>query len=321
MQIILDVPVLSPTSFPLPVDRPFTTARANAAGLSTYNLRKLCEHGLLRRILKGVYVAAQVEDGLLVRAQALALVVPENAAVTDWTALWLWTGLLAPGRHLEISPVQVFRFAGHGRLRNGLCESGERTFRPEDLTVVEGLTVTVPLRTAWDLGRLAHRDLAIGALDALLRLASFGKEQLLEGGDRFKKQRGVRQLRQLAPIADARSESFGESTLRLRWRDCSDLPQPEPQVAVSGPCGVTWWLDLGVTEIRFAAEYDGEAYHSTDEQIEHDRQRREYLDDVERWVIKPVRKENVYGRHRDVEPILYEGVAESRRRLGRFRSR
>ena len=75
------------------------------------------------------------------------------------------------------------------RLRNGLCASGERSFRPSDLTTIGGLTLTTPLRTAWDLGRLAHRDSAIGALDALLvrRAAAIAKEKGLD-------QRGYRTL-------------------------------------------------------------------------------------------------------------------------------
>jgi hypothetical protein len=318
MLLPLGAPLLTPLNFPLPVDRPFTTRQAKRAGVTSYALRTLCQHGLLRRVLRGVYVGGHVDDGLLVRAQALALVVPDHAAVTDWTACWLWTGILPFGAHLEVPPVQVFRFRGHGRLRNGLCESGERTFLPGDLTLVEGVSVTGPIRTAWDLGRLAPRDMAIGGLDALLRLRTFSKEECLDGMERFKKQRGVVQLRELVPIADGRAESPGESVLRLRWHDCPSLPQPEPQVPVPGPVGSTYFVDLGVNVLRFAAEYDGMEWHSSDEQREHDEERRGYMRTVERWIIEPVRKENVFGRTRDIERILYVGIADARRRLGRF---
>jgi hypothetical protein len=309
-------------AFPLPTTVPFSTAEAAAAGVGKHRLSALTKAGLLRRVLKGVYVAAQVSDSLLVRAQALACVVPDGAAITDWTACWLWTGILPPGQHLDVPPVCIFRFAGKGRLRNQLCSSGERTFLPEDLVQLEGICVTTPLRTAWDLGRLAHRDMAFAALDALLRLRAFSMGQMLDGVERFKGQRGVVQLRSLAPLADPRAESPGESVLRLRWLDLPSLPPPTPQVPILGPDGrEIYRLDLGVEEIRFAAEYDGEEFHSSDEDKEHDKERREILSRGYHWVIKPVGKTNVFGVHRDVERILYEGVLEARRALGKFRGR
>jgi hypothetical protein len=314
-----DGPLLGP-AFPLPLDRPFTGAAAIAAGVSRGVLARLLRDGYLRRVLKGVYVSVQAGDSLLLRAQALLLVVPPHAVVTDWTAVWLFTGLLPPNGHLELPPICMFLPAGKGRLRNGLCESGERTFLAEDLMVVDGLTVTTPIRTAWDMGRLTHRDRAIGALDGLLRDGSFGSAELVGGVERFRKQRGVVQLRQLAPLADGRSESPGESVLRLRWLDLPSLPKPEPQVPIFDDWGTEIHrLDLGVEELRFSAEYDGEEFHSRKEDRDHDAKRRDWIRRQRGWLIKPVRKENIFGPTRDVERILYEGVREARLRLGRSR--
>jgi hypothetical protein len=61
-------------SFPLPLDRPFTWQQALAAGVTSKVLRRLHTQGYLRRMLKGVYVAAQATDDLLLRAR------------------WSWTG-------------------------------------------------------------------------------------------------------------------------------------------------------------------------------------------------------------------------------------
>src|SRR3954447_11356576 len=165
-------PALDAT-FPLPVADPFTTARARDAGISRSVLARLVRDGYLRRLLPSVYVAAQVEDSLWLRCKALRLVVPPGAVITDWTAVWLWTGMLPFGDHLQVPPVSVFLHAGQGRLRNGLVSSGERTFLPRDLVSMSGLTVTTPMRTACDVGRLSHRDLALAGLDALLRHGTF----------------------------------------------------------------------------------------------------------------------------------------------------
>jgi hypothetical protein len=305
------------SDFPLALDHPFTTSQATDAGVTRRVLGRLLRDGFVRRVLKGVHVAAQAPDGLPLRAESLLLVVPAHAVVTDWTAVWLFTGLLPPGDHLRVPPISMFLPAGRGRLRNGLCNSGERAFRPRDLTVVDRLRVTTPLRTAWDVGRLSHRDIAIGALDALLRHGSFTLDELTSGIVRFRKQRGVVQLRALAPLADARAESPGESVLRLRWLDLQSLPKPEPQVPILDSRGVEIYrLDLGVEELRFSAEYDGEEFHSTHEDVLHDERRRGWIRRERGWIIEPVRKHNVFGPTRDIERILYEGVDRARRRLG-----
>jgi hypothetical protein len=306
--------------FPLPIDKPFTGEQALAVGVTRAMLRRLLESGHVRRVLRGVFVAAQLPDSLMLRARCLQLVVPGDCVVADWTAVWLHTGLLPPNQHLDLPPVCLFRPRGRGRLRNGLCTSGERTFRPGDLTVIEGQTVTKALRTAWDIGRLTTRDMAIGALDALLRHGDFAKEELTGGVEQFRGHRGVVQLRELAPLVDARSQSGAESVVRLRWYDVGTLPPPEPQVPILDDHGnEIFYLDLGVRELRFAVEYDGAEFHSSSEDRAHDEARRRWIERNRGWIIEPVRKENVFGPNRDIERILIEGVARARRRLGEFR--
>lgn len=301
--------------FVLPIDRPFTLKQAAEAGISRHRLRVLETKAFIRRMIKGVYVAAQVPDSIPLRAQALRLVVPRFAVVTDWTACWYYTGVLRPGDHATVPPLNVFRPAGMDRLRNGLCASGERSFRPSDLTTIGGLTLTTPLRTAWDLGRLAHRDTAIGALDALLRDGTFVLEELLEGVERFKGMRGVVQLRALAPLADARAESPAESTLRLRWLDMPTLPPPTPQVSVDAGGVEVYRIDLGVPELRYGCEYDGEEFHG-DDVIGLDDARRADLRRRFGWDVDAVRRANVYGPTRDVEEVLHRGIERARRALG-----
>ena len=308
-------PLLGP-EFPLPVDRPFTTAQAVEAGISKKVLARLHAAGLVRRMLRAVHVAAQAPDDLLTRSRALALVVPEGAVVVDWTAMWLHTGMLPFGQHVEVPPVSLFRLPGQGRLRNALCVSGERALIPEDLTIVQELMVTTELRTAWDLGRFSRRDDAIGGLDRLLRTGAFTRDALIDGVERFARQRGVVQLRDLAPRADPRAESGPESVLRLRWDDLSSLPRPTPQVPIEHTPGGTWWLDLGVRDLRFAVEYDGEEHHSSEADRKHDADRRDWIREHRRWIIEPVRRHNIFGPTRDIERILIQGVAGARRTLG-----
>lgn len=311
----LDQLLLGPEC-PLPLDRPFTPREANRAGVSTDVLRRLVRDGFVRRMLKGVYAVADLPDNITMRARALSLVVPNTAVVTDRTAAWLLgVDVLAPGDHLRVPPISVYQLPGNTRVRRAGCKGGERTLTAADVMIVEGVRVTTPLRTALDLGRLLRRDHAIGALDGLLRLGAFSRDELLAQIVRFRGFRGVVQLRELAPVADARAESPAESVLRLRWLDTS-LPRPTPQVPVLDEWGnEVFYIDLALPELMYGAEYDGEEHHSSPEDREQDRVRRQWLDDHD-WEIDVLKKPQVFGRDQNAGAILREGVARARRRMG-----
>jgi hypothetical protein len=304
------------STFPLPLDRPFTAADARREGVPRHVLTRLVEHGLLRRPLKSVYLAAQAGDSIALRSQCLSLVVPDDCVVCDRHAGWLLGAemILAPNEHLELRPISIFRPSGNGRLRNDLAESGERNLIPADVIEVAGIAVTTPLRTAWDLGRVRFREPAISGLDAMLRLGVFSREELVAGVERFRGMRWVTRLRELAPLADGRAASPGESVLRLRWLDCG-LPTPEPQLEVRRDGVLIAILDIANRAIRFAAEYDGAEWHSSPEQREHDRIRRQAAE-RENWLVQPFVAANVFGRQRDCEALLYRGVKDARSRLG-----
>jgi len=304
--------------FPLPLDRPFTFQVARSHGLGPHDLGWLCREGYLRRMLKGVYVAAQAVDSIELRALALRLVVPDGAVVTDRSAGWLHGAemILAPNDHLGVPPVSVFVNRRGARLRNGITNSGQRFLRPEDVMEVLGVSVTTPVRTACDLGRLLSPDGAFAALDAMLRLGAFDKQQLWTASHRFRGMRGVIQLRAFAPLADARAESPGESVTRLRWITAGIKPQPEPQIEVERPNEWSYWIDLGVEGLRFGIEYLGEEWHlRTPEQRDRDHRRRTWLEEERGWLIEPVTKKNVFGNHQDIESIIAHGIRMARRRL------
>ncbi len=300
---------------PVPVDRPFHRREALIEGVPDRTLAAWCAAGYLRHPLRGVYHAAQLPDGLDLRIACLRLVVPDDAVVTDRTAGWLHgaTQVLAPNDHLAVPAVSMFRPPGY-RLRNGFVSSGERTFLPGEVVDLGGVRATSILRTTCDLGRMRHRDQAFSAMDAMMRIADFTVEDLCEQGARFRGYRGVRQFRALAPLVDARSQSPGESVLRLRWLDCLSLPRPSLQVAVTGSWG-TFSLDLGLESLRYAAEYDGAHWHGP-ERREHDASRRRRLRDEAGWSIDVFVDSDVFGRAQNAEARLVRGVARARARLG-----
>ena len=299
-------------SCPLPLDVPFTAPVAKAVGVPRHQLTWLCQQGLLRQPLPGVYVVAQLPDSTMLRAHCLTLVVPDDCVIVDRHAGWLHGAemILAPNEHLHTLPIRVFRPSGRGRLRNGLSDSGERNVQPRDITEVLGLAVTTPLRTAWDLGRVRSRERALSALDAMLRLGMFSHAELLAGIERFRGQRWVTTLRTYAPLADGRAASPGESVLRLRWLDCG-LPRPIPQFEVWVDGLLIAILDLANPEIGYAAEYDGEEWHSSQEQRDHDLRRRHEVEKHD-FVVDAFTKDNVFGARNNAEQLLLAGAQRAR---------
>lgn len=295
---------------PLPTDRPFTAAQVP---VPPHDLGLLVQAGFLRRPLRGVYVASALPDTLGLRARSLSLVVSRDAVVTDRTAAWLHgVDVLLPGEQLEVPPICVFHRKEGCRVRRPEVAGGKRALEDTDVQEIEGVLVTTPLRTACDLAMVRNRDRAFGALEAMLH-AGVDKADVEREMSRFKGRRFVRAFRDFVPWADSRSDSIAESITRLRWLD-STAPYPEPQRPVRGPHGEPWSLDMGVDELYFAVEYDGEEFHGPD-QREYDDSRRRWIGDSTPWIIWVVRKANVFGPHRDFELLLPGRLAEARRTL------
>jgi hypothetical protein len=219
--------------------------------------------------------------------------------------------VLRPGEHLELRPLSLFRPSGNGRLRNELADSGERNLTDEDVTEVHGVRVTTPLRTAWDLGRVRWTDEAISGLDAMFRLGGFTREEFLTGINRFRRMRWVTTLRAIGPLADGRSESPGESVLRLRCIEANVAVTPQVEVERNGV--IVARLDLADEARLLAFEYDGVEWHSSPEQVDHDRARRA---DLRRdgWLIEALGCDDVFGRQRNCDRIIRAAAREASRR-------
>ncbi len=302
---------LVPTDFErLPQDVPFLGRHARECGLTARQLDSWTRAGLLVRPLRGVYHAGDISDTLALRLACVKLLVPSGAVVTDRTAAWLHGAsmALAPNDHLVVPRVHLFLTPGN-RLRNGIVASGERQLLARDCLKLDGLSVTTALRTACDLGRLLHRDAALGAMDALHALNQFSIDQLIREERRFKGFRGVRQLRDLVSLVDGRAQSPGESALRLRWYDAG-LPLPTLQCPVPGPAGSTYFLDMGLPCCKLGAEYDGEAFHG-ETFFARDSARRTWITERQGWRLVVMDRSNVYGHRQDAIEMLRQAAVEN----------
>lgn len=294
-------------------DHPFVADRDGACGRSRADLRRAVSCGEVRRLVRGVYVAARVEDSQGLRAQAAALVVPAHAVVSDRSAAWLHGVDAFDPAALDVPPALEMVLVGPtcGSRRAGVV-GGVRDLAPEDVTCVDGVRVTTAVRTAADLGCLRGRSSAYAAMCGLARAGGFGSAELAALLPRFAGRRGVIQLRGLVPLVEPRCESPGECWTLLMILD-SGLARPKPQHEF----WLEGWglvrLDFAYPHLKICVEYDGEEFHD-DESRAHDKARRWHLRQ-QGWVVIVVRKEDLKGAALDA------WLGELRRELERAGNR
>ncbi|HEV2796257.1 MAG TPA: hypothetical protein VGV65_01445 [Nocardioides sp.] len=276
---------------------------------------RLVALGLVRPLVRGVFVAAQVPDSFRVRVSAVAMVTPPHAVVVDRTAAWIHGVDALPRSAIHEMPSIDLYSRGGSRMRRTGVASGIRDLRPTDIDELGPVAVTTRLRTACDLGRLLWRFDALAAIDGFLR-QGVDQDELVREVERFKGFRGVVQLRRLAPLGDKGAESPPESALRLHWHE-ADIPAwPQTQIWVHDDDGTPRFrIDVGDAEVRFGAEYYGEEFHG-DEVEEADQERIAWLERRRAWHIEVFEKEAVYGRELCATDRLHTGTVRARATLG-----
>ncbi len=271
--------------------RPFTAAQAQAAGLSRHRLQALRREGAITTILYGVYAAAELRDSVDLRVAAVKLAMPPHTIVCDRTAAWLHGVDAFDFAELEwLPPVDVCVLPAKNRSRRDECKGSRRDLATEDVMDLVGVQVTTPLRTALDLGCNLSRPAALATLDAFLHAGYFNAVALHNEVRRFRRRRGVVQLRQLIRIVDPKAESPGESWTRLAILDAG-LPAPDSQYVVVVNGAELFRLDLAYWRHRICVEYDGVQFHDTPEARAYDEMRRRWLRE-HGWTVIVVRKDD-----------------------------
>jgi hypothetical protein len=258
-------------------DFPTTPFSAATAPCSRARLRGAVESRELVRPVRGAYLRSDVELTEIARAQVAALVIGPTAVLCDRTAAWVHGVDCLTYAELDVAPpLESCVLRGHEPTERSEVTGRSRDLRKEDVDVIGGVRVTTPLRTTADLLCLLPRSHALAAADALMRRHGFATADLRRILLRYYRRRGVVQARNLAPLVDPRSESAGESWMRLAIID-HGLPMPTPQVWVSVDGVPTYRLDLAYPHARIAIEYDGEAHHTSPGDRHQDEVRRTWL--------------------------------------------
>lgn len=156
----------------------------------------------------------------------------------------------------------------------------------DDLTVVNGIVVTSPVRTAFDLARASTVESGVVAGDILCRQLGLSPVQVLAYAERHPRFRGVPVARAVLTLADPRSRSGGESRLRYIWVVEAGLPRPQCNAYIVDAEGtVVAMPDLLDDECGLAGEYDGSTHRALDEHTS-DNVREEDLEGIGLVVVR-----------------------------------
>ena len=248
-------------------------------GITPWDLRS----GRYRRVLRGVYVEASLTLTPLVLARAGLLAAGTNAVSSHHTAARLWGGIVPDDGLVHVTCERRPRGSG---IKAHRPKPGQRG------TVVAGVAVTTPASTFVDLSdELGLVDLVVLG-DSLVRAERVAPHQLVEAAATYSG-KARRLARRAASLVRDGVDSPMESRVRMLMV-LAGLPEPTVNHKVRWTDGtVRFRFDLSYPSHGIVIEYDGRQHAESDEQWDHDIDRREWMDgNGVRLVV--VRSKDVY---------------------------
>lgn len=255
------------------VDWPFRGAEAVGSGVLTARQLK----AFYTAVYPGVYAPRWVDLSADQRARAAWLWSRRRGTLAGLSA-----SVLLGARWIEPTlPAELV----HPNFRTpDLLVVHDDTLLDDETLLIEGMAVTTPARTAFDLGRRLPVTQAVQRVDALMKATGLAAFEVETVAGAHPRSRGAAALRRMLALVDGGAESPYETLTRLILVRAG-IPVPRTQLPVLDEHGfVVAYVDMGWPEQRVAVEYDG-AQHWTDP-----RQRRrdiERLADLEAlgWIV------------------------------------
>ncbi len=231
---------------------PFLADEALSSGALTFHQ--------LRRFHEAVYPGVWVPRG--------SALTPEHNA----RAAWLWSRRRGAAAGLSASATLGARWIDdrlpaelihvNRRSPNGIVVHSDALLAGET-RIVNGMPVTTPARTAFDLGRRLPLLDGVQRIDALMNAANLKVAEVEDVVVAHPGVRGLRQLRETLGLVDGGAESPYESATRLLLVR-SGFPAPESQIEILDEYGrVFARIDMGGREYRVGLDFEG-AQHWTD---------------------------------------------------------
>lgn len=253
---------------------PFLGSEALAVGaLTPYELRSRYV-----RLHKDVYLSGDVELTAVLRAKACWLRSRRRGILAGLSASALY-GAKWIDPTLPASIIDCNRRPAAG------VRVWQESIEPDEITVIEGMRVTAPARTALDLARRYPRRAAVAAIDALAQVVELKPADIDLIAQRYAGRRGIKAARAVITLIDGGAQSPKETWLRLLLTDAG-FPRPQTQIAVRNEWG--WaeaYLDMGWEDIKVAVEYDGGHHWSIRTQYIKDIHRLETLEQRYGWIV------------------------------------
>lgn len=230
---------------------PFLGTEALAAGV--VNRYQLATH--FDQVFRNVYVPKGHELTPVEKARAAYLYAEGRAVVAGASASALHGDKWIKGTE-PAELIQASRYRTEGLLLHS------DTLLDGETCVVDGMRVTTPARTAFDVGRRRGFTLAVIRIDALLQATGVTLDEIAELVERHPGTRGVVQCRRAVALADPGAESPQETRTRLVLNDAGLWPKT--QVEVYGEYGeYIRRIDMAWPHWKVGVEYDG-VQHWTD---------------------------------------------------------
>lgn len=234
---------------------PFIGTEALAAGIVTR--RTLTSR--YRMVYRNVYL----ERGVVVT--------PQKRAV----AAWLWSQRNATAAGLSAAALYETKWIDADSpaelIRPEACDVESIVIhrdrlRHDESSLAQGIPVTTPARTAFDLGRRDRFETAIMRVDALANATGIKPEEVDRVAGEHRGARGSVQLRRVIELMDGGAESPQETRTRLLLM-AAGFPRPRTQILVVDDVGMfVGRIDMGWVEWRVGIEYDGPQHWDDPEQ-------------------------------------------------------
>jgi very-short-patch-repair endonuclease len=237
----------------------FRGTAAVAAGLITPDMLR---GPRFLRLFPDTYVAAP-DDGppdLKLRSHAAYRYVEGRGVLSGFSAAEVLGASCGP----RDSPAEVTVPHRGQRGHPGLIVHRTR-LAPGEIKEVNGLQVTSPVRTAYDLARRGNLVERVVAVDRLANVHRFNPDLLLHFTARNRRARGNDLVPEVLAHADRRACSPMETRLRMLIVQAG-LPRPEVQWVVQDEHSRTAiWLDLAWPDQLIGIEYEGENHTEPDQ--------------------------------------------------------
>ncbi len=247
-------------------------------GVSRQTVDRLVRSGALVRLRRDVIIDAQVWsaaqpwDKHALRARAVMHSLNPNSDQS-----------LALSHHSALAVHGLSIFGGDDRVhlvrtdaqrgRSDAVVQVHAPIAPSSVQVVQGLPVVVPALAALQMAGSFGACAGLVAADSALHVGACSEGDLACAAQNHNFGAGIKAVRLVAAIADARIESAGESRARWVMRSCG-FPDPVPQVLIRTGFGFAARVDFLFPAQWTVVEFDGMLKYQTAADAQQEKVRR-----------------------------------------------